>query len=95
MTQKPKIGKKFTPTNANPVHTHGHNSPADWARELFKPFKDGEVLEFAMKKIILDLDTAFIIDIYMIGVCSRIFCLHIWTTPMPKATFLTGDFVGN
>jgi len=39
MAQKVKICKNSTPTKGNCGYfwTIGHNSPADWARELFKP----------------------------------------------------------
>ena len=47
MAQKTKIGKHSAPINADPRYiipmaTTGYNSPAEWARELFKPPKDSE-----------------------------------------------------
>ena len=46
MDQKPKFGKTFRTHKPQPGvdYTHilyGHNSPAAWARELFKPSKAG------------------------------------------------------
>jgi len=40
MAENPEIGKNCTPANAN----LGCIPLAYWARELFKPSKDGEVL---------------------------------------------------
>jgi len=74
--------------------------PADWARELFKPSKDGETLVVRNEKIILDLDVVFFIDVCMMGVCLCIFCLHSddiigpWT-PTPRAIFFTRVFIRN
>jgi len=42
MTVKPKISKNSTPANANLGCMY--STPADWARELFKPSKDEESL---------------------------------------------------
>ena len=55
MAQKAKLGKKCNPHERWPsvYYTHmiyGHNSPAGWARELFKPSKDGESLLVYNKK---------------------------------------------
>jgi len=55
MAQKQKIGKHLSPTNAEPGYIipmaiTAHHSPADWARELFKPSKDGKSLVVGTKK---------------------------------------------
>jgi len=48
--------------------TFGHNSPADWARELFKPSKDVKSLVACNKKLFQFLDVTFLF-VNMIGVC--------------------------
>jgi len=41
------------------VNTFNHNSSADWARELFKPFVIAERLVFTIQKNWEDLDLTF------------------------------------
>jgi len=45
MAQKTKIGKNTTPKKSNhgTFWTHGHNSPADFDRNLFKPPEDWNI----------------------------------------------------
>ena len=52
MAQKPKIGRKFHPHKRWPwvYYTPGHNWPADWAREPFKPSEDSWSLAVCDKK---------------------------------------------
>jgi len=45
MPQKPKVVQISTPTKGkqgltNALFVHGHNSPLEYVRELFKPSKD-------------------------------------------------------
>ena len=50
MAQKPKIG---IPQKVTLLFlAKARNSPADWAREMFKPSKTREVLYFRNKKIL-------------------------------------------
>jgi len=70
MAQKQKLGKNSTPTIADPGYfmpmaITGHNAAEGCGRELFQPTKDGESLAICNKKIILDLDVGFFVDIYM------------------------------
>jgi len=50
MAHKPNFDKNSTPTNVDPEYIipmamTGHNSPAESARELFKPSKDSKSLD--------------------------------------------------
>jgi len=55
MAQKTKSGNNCTPTNVYPGYISpraitGHYSPQNYAKELFKPFKDGKRLVVCNKK---------------------------------------------
>ena len=81
MAQKPKCGKNYTLTNANlgyitPQDITGHNSPSDYARELFKPCKVDKSLVLCYKKNVSVLDLRFFVYVSMMARCLCIFCLY-------------------
>jgi len=98
MAQKPKIGRKFHPTNADP----GYITPRAITGQRIElesrsnPLKTREVLQFAIKNI-LDLDVGFSVNVYMITGCLCIFCLHLddviipWE-PTKRANFVAQSF---
>jgi len=53
------MSENSSPTEGNLGHlAKGHNSPADWARELFKPCKDLESLH--RTEDVLDMKLVFL-----------------------------------
>jgi len=55
LAQTPQFVQKIMPVKGHPCPfcLKGHNSPADWARELFKKhFKMRKVLSFRFEKVV-------------------------------------------
>jgi len=52
----------------------GHNSATNWARELFKPSKDGKNLAVYNFKTILSFRFRVFFDDFIMGICLCIYC---------------------
>jgi len=100
MAQKTKIGKNYTPTNANPGYiipmaiTHQQIE----LESCLNPLKMRKVLLFAIKKIVSVLDFGIFVYVYMMGVCLCISGLHsddiiIPWEPTKRANFVAQNFI--
>ena len=68
MAQKPNFGFSINPKK-------GHNSPADWAREMFKPSKYPEIFWFRLKTWEV-LDMSFFVGDVILGIGLGFFGLR-------------------
>ena len=101
MAQKTKNGQNFAPKNTHlgwipPVTVAGHNSPSEWARELFKPSKDSWSHVVCNKKNILHLAYGFSVDVYIMRGCLCTFVCSLMTSsrhPLTQIELAYGIFV--